>query len=852
MDFYTNVRVYGKYVLYRGIQGGKHVSRRVEYRPTFFVPSKNKSKYKTLSGSYVEPVEPGDIYDSREFLDRYKDVETFPIYGNNRYEYTYVSDLYPEDIIWDRKYIAVAYLDIEVGSENGFPDPELAAEEVLAITVKMGDTFYTFATGDYKPHREDINYTRCQNEKELLKCFLAFWSVRYPDIITGWNVKFFDIPYLVNRMIRILGEKEANVISPWKKVKSRNTIIMNRKHLSYEVFGIATLDYQDLYRKYSPKSSQESYRLDHIAFVELGEKKLDYSEFETLHQLYKYDFQKYIEYNIRDVELVEGIEERGIYSSKLIELALTLAYDNKCNYEDVFMQTRMWDAIIFNHLKKKGIVIPQQKLGDKDSAYSGAYVKEPRPGMYHWVVSFDLNSLYPHLIMQYNISPETLIEPENYTPEMEAVRDQISVESLLRKNVDLNFLREINITATPNKQFYTTAKRGFLGEIMDTMYKDRSRYKKLAIEAKKKLQEVKDDPNQVAYVQREIARYNNLQMAKKVSLNSAYGAIGNQYFRFFDIRNAEAITLGGQLSARWIETHMNSYLNKILGTSDEDYVIACDTDSMYLNLDSLVKKIYSADGKIDTPKSKIIEFLDKVCEQKLQPFIDNTFKELSDYVNAYEQKMFMKRESLCDRAIWTAKKRYILNIWNEEGVEYKEPKIKITGLEAIKSSTPAACREKIRKGIKLILDKDESAVIDFIEQFRKEFKELPVEDISFPRGVNNLDDYKDIDHMFRKGTPIHVKGSILYNHLLRKNKLDTKFEKIKGGEKIKFVYLKQRNPFFNNTIAFINTLPKELGVHEYIDYDTQYDKSFVEPMKTILNSIGWKAERVSSLDDFFS
>jgi len=852
MDFYTNVRVYGKFILYRGVEGGKHVSRRVAYRPTFFVPTKNKSKYKTLAGNYVEPIEPGDINDAREFLDRYRDVDTFPIYGNNRYEYTYVSDQFPEDVLWDRKYINVAYLDIEVGSENGFPEPERAAEEVLAITVKINDRFFTFGTGEYKPHRDDVDYTRCKDEVELLKAFLAFWSVRYPDIITGWNVKFFDIPYLINRMIRVLGEKEANVFSPWKKVKARETYIMNRKHLSYEVFGIATLDYQDLYRKYSPKSSQESYRLDHIAFVELGEKKLDYSEYETLHQLYKFDFQKYIEYNIHDVYLVEQIEERGLYSSKLIELALTLAYDNKCNYEDVFMQTRMWDAIIFNHLKKKGIVIPQQKLGDKDSAYSGAYVKEPIPGMYHWVVSFDLNSLYPHLIMQYNISPETLIEPDQYTPEMREIHPTVSVDSILNGELDLSCLKALNVTVTPNKQFYTTAKRGFLGEIMDTMYKDRSRYKKLAIESKKKLQEVKDDPNQVAYMQREIARYNNLQMAKKVSLNSAYGAIGNQYFRFFDIRNAEGITLGGQLSARWIENHMNAYLNKLLGTTNEDYVIACDTDSMYLNLDSLVKKVYGADGKVSAPKSKIIEFLDKVCEQKMQPFIDKSFKELADYVNAYEQKMFMKRESLCDRAIWTAKKRYILNIWNEEGVEYKEPKIKITGLEAIKSSTPAACRSKIREGIKLILDKDEGTVINFIEAFRTEFRKLPVEDISFPRGVNSLDDYKSEDHLYRKGTPIHVKGAMLYNQMLLKKKLGNKFEKIKGGEKIKFCYLKQPNPFYNNTIAFINTLPKELGVHDYIDYDTQFDKSFVEPMKTILNAIGWKAERVSTLDAFFS
>lgn len=848
MDFYTNVRLYGKNILYRGIENGKRVARRVEYRPTFFVPSNKPSKYKTLAGQPVAPVEPGNINDAREFLERYKDVDTFPIYGNNRYEYTYISDQFPEEILWDKKYLRIAYVDIEVASDSGFPEPELAAEEVLAITVRVDGKFHTFGVGDYKPHRDDVEYTRCTDEVDLLRKFLAFWSLDYPDIVSGWNIKLFDFPYLINRMIRVLGEKETNTISPWRKVRMREVYIMNRKQQVYEIYGIAILDYFDLFKKYSPKASQESYRLDHIASVEGVGKKLDYSEYETLHQLYKQNFQKYIEYNIRDTDLVEQIEDNGKYSSKLIELALTLAYDNKCNYEDIFAQVRMWDSIIFNHLKRKNIVIPQTHLGDKETAYEGAFVKEPIPGAYSWVVSFDLNSLYPHLIMQYNISPETLIEPSEYSDELRAIREQISVQALLDKVPDLEYLKSMNVTVTPNKQFFTTTKRGFLAEIMDSMYEDRKRYKKMAIDAKKKLQKVKEDPNQYAYLQREVARYNNLQQAKKVSLNSAYGAIGNQYFRFFDIRNAEAITLGGQLSYKWIEQHINEYLNGLLKTTGVDYVIAGDTDSMYLNLDDVVKRFLPN----VTDKGKIVTLLDKVCEEKLQPFIDKTYQELADYVNAYEQKMQMKRENICDRAIWTAKKRYILNVWDSEGVRYKTPEIKIVGLEAIKSSTPAICREKIREGIKVILEKDEATMIQFIEDFRKQFRKLPVEEVASPRSVNNLEDKASDSDVFVKGTPIHTKGALVFNHILKEKKLTKKYESIKGGEKIKFIYLKEPNPYKSTSIAFITTLPKEMELHDYIDYDSQFETAFLQPMKAILDCIGWKTEHVATLESFFT
>jgi DNA polymerase elongation subunit (family B) len=535
---------------------------------------------------------------------------------------------------------------------------------------------------------------------------------------------------------------------------------------------------------------------------------------------------------------------------KLIELALTLAYDNKVNYEDVFTQVRMWDAIVYNYLLKKKIVIPQMKRGDKRGAYEGAYVKDPILGMHHWVASFDLNSLYPHLIMQYNISMETLVEPAKYTDNMSQFigNRKIEVDTLLNQRIDTSPLKDFGVTLTPNGQMFSVKQQGVMPEIMDTMYKDRTRYKKLALEAKKKIETVLEDKNQVEYLEKQVARYNNLQLAKKVTLNSAYGALGNQYFRFFDIRIAEGITTAGQLSIRWIEQKINKYMNLLLKTGNEDYVIASDTDSIYLNLGPLVEKLYP-----DTKDAKkVIKFMDKVCNEKIQPFIDESYQELADYVNAYQQRMEMKRESLANKAIWVAKKNYILNVYDSEGVAYAKPKLKMMGISAIRSSTPSACRVKIKEAIDIIMTKKETDLHKFIDDFRKEFRKLPVEDIAFPRSVNGLKEYSDESNIFKKGTPIHVKGALVYNHFLREMKLTKRYQLIQEGEKIKFVYLKQPNIFNNNTLAFLSGIPKQLEADQYIDHDLQFEKSFLEPLDIILSTINWKTEAVNSLEDFFA
>jgi len=517
---------------------------------------------------------------------------------------------------------------------------------------------------------------------------------------------------------------------------------------------------------------------------------------------------------------------------KLIELCLTMAYDAKVNYTDVFFQVRTWDSIIYNYLKRKDIVIPPKVKTDKDTQYAGAYVKEPIPGKYDWVVSFDLNSLYPHLIMQYNISPETLRETRHPSS---------SVERILNEEIT-DFNPEYATCA--NGAQYRKDVRGFLPELMEKMYDERVIFKKRMIQAKKDYEKTPDKS-----LEKEIARCNNIQMAKKISLNSAYGAIGNQYFRYFKLANAEAITLSGQVSIRWIENKMNRKLNKILNTEDTDYVIASDTDSIYLNMGPFVDAIFK--GR-EATHVEIVDFLDKVCEVEFEKYISSSYQALADYVNAYDQKMFMKRENIADRGIWTAKKRYILNVWDSEGVRYEDAKLKIMGIEAIKTSTPAPCRKFLKDAFKILMNGTEDDVIEYIEKCRKEFKSLPPEEVAFPRTVSNVEKWKSSSDMYLKGCPIHVRGAILYNHYTKKKEIDHKYASINNGEKIKFCYLRTPNWMHENVISFIQDFPKELDLDKHVDYELQFNKSFLEPVKVILDCIGWETERKNTLESFFS
>lgn len=842
MKFYTCAHQYGSKVLVRGIHDGVRFIKREDFSPTLYVKSKEPSKFKSLYGEDLQPVEFADNNEAKDFVKTYGEVENFPIYGQTNYGYQYITHTYPGEILWDITQLNIQTIDIETSAEQGFPDVQNPIEEVLLITVKNLNTrqIITFGCGDFDDKCEEVKnlrtqsnkflYVKCDNERDLLETFVRFYSENYPDIITGWNCELFDIAYLISRVERLFCSEDDTTMkkkfSPWGLVRRKNITIMGREHVSYDITGVAIIDYLDLYKKFT-YVRRENYKLDYIGEVELDLKKME-NPYDSFREFYSKDWQKFVEYNIRDVEIVDALERK----MKLIELVLTMAYDGKCNYTDVFSQVRTWDCIIYNHLHDQNIQIPQKKES-RGRQIEGAYVQEPKPGQYDWVVSFDATSLYPSIIMQYNQSPETIVP--------NAAKDT-TVKGLLSQRYDLNDLKDADHCMTANGYCFTRKKMGMFPEIVQKFFDDRQRYKKLMIVAQKEY-EITKDPR----LKNDISKYNNFQMARKIQLNSLFGALANEYFRYYDARIAEGITMTGQYIIQKVGTALDVYLNKVVGTNGHNYSFYSDTDSCYISLDPLVRKYYG-----NLPRDKLIDVLDKICEEKITEAINQSCDQLADYTNAFQKKIVFKREAIAERGLWVAKKRYALNVYDNEGVRYKEPKLKVMGLEIVRSSTPAPVRESLKEAVRLALTTDEKTLQSFIEHTRMMFNKFEPEQIAFPRGVNGLMKYTSGADIYSKGTPMHVRGALMYNHLLRKNKLDKKYEVIQEGEKIKFLYLKEPNHIRENCIAFIGKIPKELDIHRYVDYNTMFEKSFLEPIKQIIEGLGWKTEVTASLEDLFA
>jgi DNA polymerase elongation subunit (family B) len=820
MAFYTNIFQRGNYIYVRGYDKSLRYTDKISYHPYLFIPKSN-GKYKTLDDKPVEKLEFDSIYEAKDFIERYKDVSNMDIYGLTTWPYLYIFDAFGGDIDYDPKQITIATIDIECAADEGFPDIQKADKPLTAITIRSRNRNFVFGCGEFTSADHNTHYIKCKDEYELIQQFLDRWIKLDIDIVTGWNIEFFDIPYLVNRIKVLFNETEAKKLSPWRILDEKIVEFRGKENQSYTPVGITILDYYQLYRKFT-FGNQPSYKLDYISQIELGEKKIDYSEYGNLLELYKNDHQKFIEYNIHDCVLVDRLDDK----MKFLEQVMAMAYDAKVNYNDVMTTVRPWDIIIHNYLLEQNIVIPfmtKQKMTD---SLVGGFVKEPKLGLSKWVVSFDLNSLYPHLIMQYNISTETFAGKVGIP----------SIDRLLDGN--FKFVHD-DLSHTANGCVYRKDKQGFLPALMEKMYNDRTKYKQLMLEAKKRYENNKNEEDEKL-----VARYHNMQMAKKIQLNSAYGALANQYFRWFNFDHAEAITTSGQLSIRWIEKKMNQFMNRVCKTEGKDYVIASDTDSIYVTFEYLIPD--------SANELEAVKLIDQFCDQKIQPYIDQCYQELAEYMNAYQQKMQMKRETIANKGIWKAKKMYILNAWNVEGVQYSEPKLKMQGIEAVRSSTPVVCRDNIVKALSIIMNGNELELHKFISDFREEFMTLPFEQVAFPRGVKGMEKYYRKKDIYASGTPIHVKGALLFNRFIANNTVHNVPE-ISDGDKIKFAYLKTPNPMHDTVIAAPDELPDELQfLDKYIDRETQFQKSFLDPLISITSVIDWNTEPKATLEDFFS
>lgn len=839
--FYTNIRSYGNSLLYVGYKNGQRVQEKIAFKPELFVQNQTNSpcEYNCYDGTPLLTRNFENIKDAKAFIEQYKEVDNFQIYGTNNFSAQYISKHFSNDIEYNLNHLRVFYLDIETMiDDRGFIEPKDATSPITAITVRdvKNDIYYVWTVKGYKPHLPNIVHKQysLNTEKEMLADFIAFWQMNYPDIVSGWNVRLYDIPYLYNRITLVCGKTLANKMSCWGTVWEKKTqtqkISTKEDQQEYDIYGLSILDYLDLYKKYN-QGQEASYKLGHIASINLGETKIEYDG--TLHQLYTNDYQKYVEYNIQDVALIGKLEEK----LKFLELILEVSYMGKVpQYVDALGTIRYWETMIYHHLYKKRIISPIKNFeGSKDQQYRGAHVKEPVPGKYRWVVSYDLASLYPSILRQLSIGPETLIK--DLPQELQELSNSITVDKLLNDEIDTSLLKKYNYSMGANGAFYKHQK-SFLSELVGNVLDGRKIYKKKSLQF---LAEYQKNHNEESNEQSKI--YDIKQHAGKIIANSQYGAVGMQYFQYYDVKNAEAITVTGQYIIQKTGKELNKLLNKLNKTTDFDFICMGDTDSCYLNLAPIVDKIF----KDQSDQQKIANFLDRLCKEKIDPFIENLYKDIFSKLNCFENHLVMKREAISNVLICKAKKRYAMYVLDNEGVRYDEPKFKVIGLEVVSSSTPIICQDKLEEGLKICLVGDELQLQTFINNFKNEFSKLDPNKIAIPKSVSNLEKYA---HM-PKGTPYHARAALNFNKLLKKYDLDKSIESIKSGSKLKYVPLKLPNIIQDDVIGFIDNLPKEFGLHKYVDYNEQFEKVFLSPLRPIATILGWELEKRNKMSDFY-
>jgi DNA polymerase elongation subunit (family B) len=840
MSFYTNVASRGSTILYRGYnQDGVPIQKKIPFQPSLFLKTDDEPTHYGLDGTPLREKRFESIVEAKEFVEKYKDVDNLKVYGSSNFVTQYIQSRFPGEIKFDPSKINIVSFDIEVDIEHSYPDMNKADNEITAISFKSSrtSTYYLLGLKDYDKTKtitgidpDDIRFEKCRSEAHMLGRFVQLWTGDYPDIVTGWNVEFFDIRYIVLRIMRLLGEEKAKELSPWGRIRERSVEMFGKEQKTFHIEGISIIDYMDAFKKFGYKyGTQASYKLDNICEVVLGEKKVDYSEYGSLTELYKKNPHLYLDYSLKDTYLLQRLEDE----TGLLALTMTVAYGGGVNYGDAFGTVGIWESTLYRRMMTENVVPPVKSVKDRSRGeIAGGYVKDPVPGMYDWIVSFDLNSLYPHLMMGYNMSPETYLSSrkETVTPDL--------VLNGLYRNED----PEVAVAA--NGACFTKAKRGIIPQIIEEYYARRKKVKKQMLKVEQEIEVCKDPKDKLA-LKKKANQLHNEQMAIKIAMNSLYGATANIHFQYYIQDMAEAITLSGQLAIRWAEKTFNNYFNQVLGTKDVDYAVYIDTDSNYLNLAPLVEKVF---GTVDIDRDKGEEFIDKVCEQKLNKVIADGYQELADVMGAYENKMEMAREKINRRAVFTGKKRYVLSTLNSEGVHYSTPKISVTGIEAVRSSTPDVCRKKMMEAFKVILDGSERDIQDFVEDFRKEFFQMSAGQIAKISGTDNIEKYM-VGRGYKQGCPIHIRGCIVYNQFIEGH--TKRLEKIASGDKIKFVYLKMPNPTRENVISFVDDLDSSLDLGQFIDYETQFDKVFRTPIQNIVSCLGWNTEMVATLEDLF-
>lgn len=859
--FYTYYKQRKNDILLRFKEDGKTKTKVVDfYKPSLYISAINEADFcgkKSIHQEKLKEVVFDNIYQARMFGEQYKAVENIGLNGNSNYANQFIIDACngktPDYVDAG---IALGFFDIEVDAPE-FPDPEKAkwpvnaismyntkTDECFVLTLKPAqDSSWTIQKSPKKISTVNISYHQYSEEKSLLDDFLSLMSTFQYDIISGWNSEGFDIPYLINRMKKFFDmEYIQKKWSPFNEITQRKIVNkFGKTQTVYSIVGLSHLDYMNVYKKhtYNPR---ESYKLDYIAHVELDERKISYEESKSIHNLYHDNFQKFVDYNINDTLLLVNLEKK----LGLFPLIYAITYDSLSNFEDTMGSVKMVEQLFAKYLYGKDMVPPFNREQQTQKEFIGAYVVEPPPGLFKWIVSFDLNSLYPHVTMQYNIGIDTWIPHDKLPPELAELKKKYTFDDLLTKSADITpLLKKYNVTMAPNFEFYRLDIESFAAGVQKELYSDRKSVKQDMLDAQRHKVNAETEESKKEWEIKE-TQLNNMQLGKKVLLNSIYGAGGNNCFLYYKVENAEAITLGGQLTNKWTTARIEPFVQKLLNT-DHRLHLAGDTDSMYITFSNYVDCL---DTK-KMSKDDIVNSVDKFCHEVIRPRIESTVTELSEYLNCAGQYMHWGREVIAESGIFVAKKRYCLKVLDSEGTRYseEEPKYKIVGLEAIKSSTPEWSRVLLKELYELALDNKKEELQDRCMSIREQFNKSEIADIAISSSISNIDKYY-VDGAYKSGCPKHVRGAINHNLLLERLGIKNTHP-IVAGDHIKFVDLKMPNPTGQPVIAFDTFVPEkfitELHLDEFVDKDALFQRSFENPLQILLGALKWKKEKELSL-----
>lgn len=832
---------------------GKNRTKSIRWSPTYYMPPSSPgaipSGLTTLHGEPLQAATCKTLFEADNFKKQLEKAGR-GLYGDVPYINAFLVENFPHIAPLDKDTLDIAYIDIETDSSNGYATPLNPTAEIQMISIRRRGHTTTYGTKPYTPTRKDVTFRQCANEVELLSAFMEDWTSNYPDVVTGWNCLGYDMAYIYYRL-RLVFAEDLNValsLSPWGLIRDQKIRVGMLAEDYIDIVGVPVLDYIHLYRKFN-QNQQSSYTLNHIAKVELGIEKVKFDdEYENLTRLYNENYPLFVDYNLTDVDLVEKLEQKR----NMVRMVATMGHQAHVNFMDTFKQVRMWDIMIYQHLLEKNIAVPPRQQTVKDTQYAGAYVKDTLVGKFNWVVSFDVTSLYPSLMRQWSISPDTFIPPEVVAERattsadwatVKMLQESISVEKAMEWLEDpamvqtLEVLQRLGVTITPNQQVFDTTRPGFMGEILGNLFQSRMTWKKKQLAAEKVVEDstTPEDVRKESVIAASVGK--TMQEVAKVGLNSAYGASGSQYFRFFDTRLAEAVTLSGQLVTRIVERRLNRSMNKWLKTTDVDYVIASDTDSVYINLGAVSAKL--------PPTDDMATAIDAFATKWIQPLLNKTFASLYTVYRGHQNLLSMKREVIVDSGIWMKKKMYVMSVLDSEGVRYPKAKIKIKGLKTVRSTTSALTKSLLSRAFEIMLYGTEQQIWTLVEEAEQKYAKATFDELASPTGVNGLEKYIKRD----KGIPGHVKAALTYNRLLEELQL-TAYTPIRSGDKIRWVYLGP-NPWQIESIAVQRRPPAELNIEPYISRVVILEKTFLKPLTDILDELKWSARPKTSLEDLF-